>query len=230
MEEEGLMANTGTDQYGIRLNTDFQLNDEISGGLDVSANRNWDIRPAEEWASNFYIIHDTPPTVRTRYSDGTYGVNLFGRSSLASAEVSGSEQRVFWDGTVTGRLNYRIAPWAEIQTQASFDYGSMDWELFRTDPNLIEEYPDDGYYWGPSYGENRSFTDRKTTLRALLDYDHTFSENHHISGVLGYAQNESDIEECRASRDQFYNNELRQLNLGTATNDSNGGSGSSWEV
>src|SRR5699024_7726913 len=146
MEENGMMANTGADRYGIRLNTDFQLNDEISGGLDVSANRNWDIRPAEEWASNFYIIHDTPPTVRTRYSDGTYGVNLFGRSSLASAEVSGSEQRVFWDGTVTGRLNYRIAPWAEIQTQASFDYGSMDWELFRTDPNLIEEYPDDGYY------------------------------------------------------------------------------------
>src|SRR5699024_1412311 len=47
MEENGMMANTGADRYGIRLNTDFQLNDEISGGVDVSANRSWDIRPAE---------------------------------------------------------------------------------------------------------------------------------------------------------------------------------------
>ncbi|GAA5520129.1 TonB-dependent receptor [Aliifodinibius salicampi] len=230
MAEDGLMANTGTNQHGIRLNTDFQLNDEISGGVDLSANRSWDIRPAEEWASNFYIVHDTPPTVRTRFSDGTYGTNLFGRSALASAEVSGDEQRVFWDGTVTGRLNYRIASWAEIQTQASFDYGSMDWEFFRTDPDLIEEYPDDGFYWGPSYGENRTFTDKQTTLRALIDFDHTFSDNHHISGVTGYEQTESNFEEFRASRDQFYNNQLRQLNLGNATNDSNEGFGSSWAL
>ncbi|SHF62972.1 TonB-linked outer membrane protein, SusC/RagA family [Fodinibius roseus] len=230
MEEGGLMANTGTDRYGIRLNTDFQLNEEISGGLDLSANRSWDTRPAEEWASNFYIVHDTPPTVRTRFSDGTYGTNLFGRSALASAEVSGNEQRVFWDGTVTGRLNYRIAPWAEIQTQASFDYGSMDWELFRTDPDLIEEYPDDGYYWGPSYGENRTYTDKQTTLRALIDYDHTFMEYHNISGVVGYEQTESNFEEFRASRDQFYNNDLRQLDLGNETNDSNEGFGNSWAL
>lgn len=230
MEEGGLMANTGADRYGVRLNTDFQLNDQISGGLDLAANRRWDIRPAEEWASNFYIVHDTPPTIRTRFSDGTYGTNLFGRSSLASAEVSGDEQRVFWDGTVTGRLNYRIAPWAEIQTQASFDYGAMDWEFFRTDPDLIEEYPDDGFDWGPSYGENRSFTDKQTTLRAMIDYDHTFNEDHNISGVVGYEQTDADFEEFRASRDQFYNNALRQLNLGNETNDSNEGFGNSWAL
>lgn len=230
MEEEGMMPTTGTDRYGVRLNTDFQLNDEISGGLDISANRSWSIRPAEEWASNFYIIHDTPPTIRTRYSDGTYGTNLFGRSSLASAEVSGDEQRVDWEGTITGRLNYQITDWAEIQTLASFDYGSMDWDFFRTDPDLIPEYPNDGFYWGPSFGEDRSYTDKQSTLRAMVDFDHTFNESHGISGVVGYEQTENDFEEFRAWRDQFYNNKLRQLDLGNSSNDGNLGFGNAWAL
>lgn len=231
MREDGMMANTGAERHGVRLNSDFQVTEYITGGLDLSASRRWDTIPAENWASTFYIIHDTPPTRRTRYSDGTYGLNLFGRSPLASAEVSGSEDRVFWNGTVTGRLNYEFIPgWAELQTLASFDYGSMDWERFRTDPNFIEEYPSNGYYWGPSFGENRSNTSRQMTLRALVDYGHTFQNMHEISGVIGYEQIEYEFEEFRAWRDQFYNNELRQLNLGNSANDGNLGYGSQWAL
>lgn len=231
MNEEGMMANTGTDRYGVRLNTDFQMTERISGGLDLSANRRWDIIPAENWASTFYIIHDTPPTRRTQFSDGTYGLNLFGRSPLASAEVSGNEQRVFWEGKVTGRLNFDLIPgWAELQTLASFDYGSMDWELFRTDPNLISNYPSNGYYWGPSFGENRTNTDRQLTFQSIVDFGHEFNQIHNISGILGYEQISYDFEEFRAWRDQFYNNELRQLNLGNPSNDGTLGYGSEWAL
>lgn len=229
MSEDGMMANTGADRYGVRLNTDFQMTDRISGGLDLTANRSWDTIPAENWASTFYIVHDTPPTRRTRFEDGTYGLNLFGRSPLASAEVSGSEDRVFWEGTVTGRFNIDILPdWAELRTLYSYDFGSMDWELFRTDPDLIESYPTDGFYWGPSYGENRTNTSRQTTLQAILDFGHVIQDSHDISGLLGYEQVEYDFEEFRASRDQFYNNELTQLDLGNSSNDSNAGFGNAW--
>ena len=231
MKEDGLMANTGTDRYTVRLNTDFQPSEKLSAGVDLSGSRRWDVVPAENWASTFYLVHDTPPTHRTRYSDGTYGLNLFGRSPLASAEVSGDEQRVFWEGTLTGRLNHDIVPgWAELQTLASFDYGSMDWERFLTDPNYIEEYPDAGYYWGPNYGENRANTERRLTLRGLIDYSHVFQETHDLSGVVGYEQINNEFEEFRAWRDQFYNNDLRQLNLGNAANDGNLGYGNEWAL
>ena len=231
MDEGGMMANTGANRYGVRLNTDFQPSEKLSGGVDLSGSRRWDILPAENWASTFYIVHDTPPTRRTRYSDGTYGLNLFGRSPLASAEISGDEQRVFWEGTLTGRLNYDLLPgWVEIQTLASVDYGSMDWERFLTDPNYIEEYPSSAFYWGPNRGENRANTSIQTTLRALVDYGHTFQETHDISGVVGYEQIGYEFEEFRAWRDQFYNNELRQLNLGNAVNDGNMGYGSEWAL
>lgn len=231
MDEEGLMANTGAKWHRVRLNTDFVASRRISGGLDISGSRFEDAIPQQNWASTFYIIHDTPPTRRTRYSDGTYGLNLFGRSPLASAEISGNEQRVWWDATVTSRLNYDVLPgWAQLQLLAAFNYGSMDWKLFRTDPRLIPEYPPAGFYWGPNFGENRDSWWIETTLRAMIDYRHNFGEAHEISGVLGYEQIRNESEEFRAWRDQFYNNELRFLNMGNPANDGNLGYGSEWAL
>jgi TonB-linked SusC/RagA family outer membrane protein len=237
LKEDGMMPNTGHDKYGIRLNTDFQMTDRISGGLDISANRSWDIIPAQNGDATFFLVHDTPPTRRTVHTGlgdepaGTYGLNLFGRSPLAYAEVSGDEQRVFWDGKVTGRLNYQLIPgWAEIQTLASFDYGSMDWERFVTDPDLIENYPSNGNYWGPSFGENRTNTSGQMTLQGIIDFGHEFNEIHSITGVVGYEQISYDFEEFRAFRDQFYNNDLRQLNLGNTSNDGTVGFGNEWSL
>ncbi len=232
LQEDGLMSNTGMNRQNVRLNTDFQPTDKLSAGVDVSGSRRWDVIPAEDWAATFFIVHDTPPTKRTRYADGTYGLNLFGRSPLAYAEISGQEERVFWDGTVTGRANYDILPeWAEIQTLASFDLGNMDWERFRTDPRLFNEYPADGQYWGPNFGENRANTSKRLTMRALVDYGHNFmNDAHSISGVLGYEQIHYDFSEFRAWRDQFYNNELTPLNLGNDANDGNMGYGSEWAL
>lgn len=230
-KENGMMANSGADRYRAMLNTSYQISEKISGEMDVSTSRSWNINPAEEWASTFYIVHDTPPTHRTRYSDGTYGLNLFGRSPLASAEVSGDKQEILWGSTLTGRLNYDIFPgWAKLQGVGSFRYGSLDWELFRTDPDLIDEYPSGGFYWGPSYGENRTNKELESTLRLLLDFGHTFRSIHNFSGVLGYEQIKNKSDEFRAWRDQFYNNELRKLDLGNSSNANNSGFGSEWAL
>jgi len=230
-DEEGLMANTGNDRYGVRLNTDFQLNDKISGSLDLSGSRKSNIIPVNFGGAIFNIIHDTPPTRRTRFSDGTYGTNLFGRSPLADAKLSGTEQEVFWNGTIKGGLNYDVFPkWAEIKMKVSFDYGSMDWKQFRTNPDLIDDWPDDAADWGPSFGENRTNTSRKTKVQALIDYGHNFEDIHDISGVIGYEQIRYNFDEFRAYRDHFYNNQLHQLNLGSTANEGTVGFGNEWSL
>jgi TonB-linked SusC/RagA family outer membrane protein len=231
MDDQGLMPNTGANRHGVRLNTDFQASDRVSAGLDVAGSRRWDIIPTENWASTFYLIHDTPPTKAARFLDGSYGLNLFGRSPLASAEISGDEQRIFWQSTVTGRLNYDLVPgWAEVQTLASVGYNTMDWEQFRTNPDFIDAYPTTGYNWGPNRAERRTNSSLQTTLRALVDFGHTFQNTHDVSGVVGYEQISSDFEEFRAWRDNFYSNDLRQLDLGNEANDGTRGYGSEWAL
>jgi TonB-linked SusC/RagA family outer membrane protein len=231
LHEDGLMPTTGAKRYGVRLNTDFQASERISAGLDVAANRRWDIVPALNWNSTFYLIHDTPPTRAAQFPDGTYGLNLFGYNPIAYAQESGDEQRTFNQGTVTGRLNYDLLPgWAELQTLASVRYDNNDWERFQTDSRYVDAWPENGVPWGPNRLETRNTESLQTTLRALLDFGHSFGETHDWSGVVGYEQIANDSEEFRAWREDFFNNDLRRLDLGNADTRGNQGFGSEWSL
>ena len=232
MREDGLMANTGADRYGLRLNTDFQATDRISGGVDIAANRRSDILPANNGGSIFPLIHDTPPTRPAQLEDGTYGLNLFGSNPIANARESGDEQRALTQGTVTGRLNFDVLPeWAEIQTLASVRYDNEDWEEFQTDSRYIENWPSAGAPWGPNRLEQRDLSGMQTTLRALVNYGHDFGAGtHDLSGVVGYEQISQTNEDFRAWRSDFFNNDVRQINLGNADTRGNSGGGSEWAL
>jgi TonB-linked SusC/RagA family outer membrane protein len=232
MREDGMMNNTGANRSGVRLNTDFRASDRITGGVDVAATRRWDIVPGLLWNARFFIIHDTPPTRPVREADGTWGLNLFGFNPVAYAHDTGDEQRTFNQGTITGRLNYDLLPgWVRLQTLAAVRHENMDWERFMTDSNLIDAWPAGGARWGPNFLEHRASTTQQTTLRALLDYGHTFGEEtHDVSGVFGYEQIYNSWDEFRAWRQDFYNNDLRRLNLGNADTRNNWGAGNEWAL
>jgi TonB-linked SusC/RagA family outer membrane protein len=232
MREDGMMATTGADRYGLRLNTDFQATDRITGGMDVSGTRRSDRLPANAGGAIFFLIHDTPPTRPVYTEDGKYGLNLFGFNSVAYARESGEEERKLMQGVVTGRLNFDILPeWAEIQTLASIRYDNEDWEEFLTDSRYIDKWPSSGAPWGPNRLEQRNIQGLQTTLRALLDYGHAFADGaHDVSGVLGYEQIKQTDEDFRAWRQDFFNNDLRQINLGNADTRGNFGSGSEWAL
>lgn len=232
MRESGMIANTGADRYGLRLNTDFEATSRISGGLDVAANRRSDILPANNSGYLFYLIHDTPPTRPVMLEDGTYGLNLFGFNPIAYARESGEERRSLVQGTVTGRLNFDLLPeWAELQTLASVRYDMQDWEEFQTDSRYISTWPASGSPWGPNRLEQRDISGFQTTLRALLNYGHSFRDGaHDVSGVFGYEQIDQTNEDFRAWRSDFFNNDVRQINLGNADTRGNFGAGSEWAL
>lgn len=232
MREDGMMANTGADRYGLRLNTDFRATDRISGGLDVAGSQRSDVIPGNSGGAMFFIIHDTPPTRPVKTEDGMYGLNLFGFNPIAYARETGQEERTFTQGTVTGRLNFDVLPgWIDLQTLASIRYDNTDWERFFTDSRYVEAWPAGGSPWGPNRLENRNGTGLQTTLRGLLNFGHTFqNDGHDVSGVLGYEQIDQTNDEFRAWRDDFHNNELRRLDLGAVSTRGNAGFGSEWAL
>lgn len=232
MREDGMMANTGADRYGLRLNTDFRATDRISGGLDVAGNRRSDVIPGNANQAMFFIIHDTPPTRPVMTDDGMYGLNLFGFNPVAYARETGQEERTLTQGTVTGRLNIDVLPeWLELQTLASIRYDNNGWERFFTDSRYVESWPAAGAPWGPNRLEQRNGQGMQTTLRALLNFGHDFQEGvHDLSGVLGYEQIKNDFNEFRAWRQNFVSNDLRQLDLGNADTRGNAGFGDEWAL
>src|SRR5690606_33223587 len=88
-----------------------------------------------------------------------------------------------------------------------------------------------GTPWGPNRLEQRNGQGMQTTLRALLNYGHMFGEGvHDWSGVVGYEQINQTNDEFRAWRNDFFNNDLRQINLGNADTRGNAGFGSEWAL
>lgn len=233
MREDGLMPTTAADRYGMRLNTDFRLSDRFSGGMDASASRRWDIVPALNWESTFFLIHDTPPTFVNQYPDGTYGWSDTGRNPLAYAKESGEENRFFYQGNATGRLNFDILPgWAQLQGVASVRYDNQERSWFRTFQRFMD-YNDptrQRQTWGPSRLDEVRSSGLQSTLRALLNYGHTFYDTHDISGVFGYEQIVQKNNSIEARRQEFYNNELRQIGMGNSALDDAFGSKSDWAL
>ncbi len=233
MREGGLMPTTGATRHAVRLNTDFNPSDRISAGLDVAGSRRWTINPSLNWESTFYLIHDTPPTVVAQYPDGTWGWSDTNRNPLVYAEESGDRQRATWQGTVTGRFNYKILPgWAEIQTTASVRYDHYTNTEFRTQ-QAFRDYNNPAVVrmqWGPNQLWRDINDGQQLTLRALLKYGHTFADAHGLSGVLGYEQIHQANDWFGANRQQFYNNDLRQIDLGNAQFDNNWGGDNEWAL
>lgn len=231
MRDGGMMPLTSADRKDVRLNTDFQPTDRLSGGLDLSLSRRWDMAPTSASRTLFTIVHDTPPTRVGVYPDGTYGYNLFGFNPLAYAKESGDEQREFYLGNVTARANYDlISDWLRVQTLGSVRYDDMNWTQFRTDSRYIDTWPASGAPWGPNRLEQRNAHGLQTTLRAMLDYGHQFGDSHDWSGVLGYEQIDYQNDEFRAWRQDFFNNDLRALNAGSENTRGNWGTGSAWAL
>jgi TonB-linked SusC/RagA family outer membrane protein len=233
MKEEGLMPTTGADRYGVRLNTDFKLSTRFSAGLDAAASRRFDIVPALNWESTFFLIHDTPPTVAAQFPDGTYGWSDTGRNPLAYANESGEENRKFYQGTVTGRLNYDILPgWAQLQTVASVRYDNLERDWFRTSKRFTDYFDPNRQRatWGPNRLDEERENILQSTLRALVNYGHVFQETHDVSGVLGYEQIAQDFDEIVARREEFYTNELRLINMGNSALDDAFGTANEWTL
>ena len=228
---DGMTPTSGSDRYDVRLNTDFRASERMTAGLDLNATRRWSITPYESWATIFYLLHDTPPTYNLKFPDGTYGFSDTNRNPLAYAERSGDNQMWNYQGVVSGRANYDIIPgWVQLQTLGSvrWDYGQNN--QFRRNEVFYD-------YWDPtkrrfSIGPTRSRqyddTGLQTTIRALLDYGHTFNQAHDISGVVGVEQIQQDNQNIYAGRDNAYSNDLRLISMGDEGTDSNSGGASEW--
>ncbi|HET8656240.1 MAG TPA: TonB-dependent receptor [Longimicrobiaceae bacterium] len=233
MKQDGLEATTGATRYSARLNTDFNPTKRLSAGLDLAGSRHWDIQPAMAWDATFYLIHDTPPTVAAQYPDGSWGWSATGRNPLAYAQDSGDEQATNYNGTATARVNYDLVPgWLQINTLASASYDHGTDSRFLTQESYYDHWDPTQLVasWGPNELRQTSGDGLQTTLRALLNYGHTFLGSHDVSGVIGFEQIHQSNSDIGARRQQFWNNDIRVLPLGSPDTRDNWGGLSEWAL
>src|SRR5690606_34512499 len=130
-DQEGMLPNTAADRLGLRLNSDFNVTDRLSTGVDLALRRNWYVESNNQGDVYFRIFHDTPPTVMGQYPDGTYGWSRNNHNPLAYAREWGTVNRTTLNGTISGKADYELLEGLAIRTQGSVRADSWDYDNWR---------------------------------------------------------------------------------------------------
>jgi TonB-linked SusC/RagA family outer membrane protein len=231
MDQRGLVAQTGADRYLVRLNTDYHPTKRLSTGLDVTLRRTSDTEPNNMGGVLWNMFHDTPPTTMARYPDGTYGWSDNGNNPLAYAEAYGTRARKYTHGLLNAKADYTLATGLTLRTLASVQNGNWSYSDWRNQQNFVD-------YFNPSVVRKqitlnqldaRKSTDTDVYLRGMLEYTREFGR-HGLTAMAGYDQTERNWEEIRAIRRDFYNNDLREINVGDAAQEDTWGTSNQWSL
>lgn len=231
LDQEGMTINTGANRYGMRLNTDWNLSERLTGDVALALRRASREAPVLlDWGLR-RMLHGTDPMTVAKFPNGAYGWSEKNRNALAFLEAGGLTKAEETEGTVNAQLSYDILDGLSLRTKAAVEYGVSDREDFREDRVFYNYFEPDRIqrHLTPNQLDIRSSNREETTLQALLDYDKLLGD-HGVSALLGYEQISNDFEWVFARRQGFYNNDLREIGAGDPSRDETGGSSSAWRL
>lgn len=229
LEREGVMINTDSKQYGIRVNNDLKLHDKLDTGLDLNLNVRGREVPARIGDIYWNLLHDVPPTVAARNPDGSYPLGPTNRNPLAAAEESGYDRQNNYQVIASPFLRYKPINDLTLALRASI---KEDFETRKTYNNQYEfrdyETKQTTLTWYNTLNEY-STNNHYINWLATADYDKTF-DVHYVHILMGYSQEYSKWRDIRGFRRDFYSNELQELDQGSAEGKDSRGFGSEWAM
>jgi TonB-linked SusC/RagA family outer membrane protein len=228
-DQDGIIANTNSKLTDIRLNTDLRISSKIKVFGDINYRNKKTLEPVN--ITNIFLrmmqnsIWTTPV-----FPDGTYGIGPQGNNPLLFAEKGGLSRTSVDYFTGNAKGEWEIINGLKFTTQLGVRL------TYTTGKDFTNSYEIRDYY-DPTIIKRtvpiNSLTEirnllKEFTLNNLLHYT-TDVEDHSISILAGYSQIENKVNQLRAYRQGFYNNDIQSIGQGTndATKD-NSGAESQW--
>jgi TonB-linked SusC/RagA family outer membrane protein len=224
LNQDGLVAKNNYSKY----NFGFNFDSKIKKNLNLKANLNGYSQNTDEPRQSSgdmmsmigYAVRE-PNIYAGKKSDGTYGYqdNYSPEAWMDSPSFTNRKAKNFLGGlelsweilkglTLSGKAGYKYYNWTDQYFNSTF--------VFDASKTV-----------GPNYLSVSSGDNSLLTLQSLLQYTKKLN-NHAFTVLAGFSQEEYREDWTTASRDQFPNNSLYELNAGAATNMQNSGSGSGW--
>ena len=225
LSQNGVVAKDKYQQYNFGLNFDSKISEKLKLKVDLkgySRNRDEPRSTGDMNAMIGFAVRE-PNTYAGKKSDGTWGYqdDYAPEAWMSSESFSNYKSKNFLGGmelawelmkglTVSGKAGYKYYNWTDQWYQSTFKFN-------------------DSKTYGPNKLEVSSGDNSLLTLQALVQYTKTI-EKHNISVLGGYSQEAYREDRITASRDNFPNNALYELNAGSASNMQNSGWGTEWAL
>ena len=220
-QRDGIVIGSDFERFSGRFNVDHRLAERLKVGASLLyARTNERIVFNDNSSGVVYTALLMPPNVPVRNADGTFA----GPSEDVTLQFDNPVARAL----DTDDRNRKT----RLLSNLYFEAELTDWLRYRTELGTDNNFSDHRTFY-PSF-ERGDFSGRSGLRisdnqsgfwinKHLLTVDEQFGERHKLSGLLGFEAQKGTYEWLYAARENLPNNELRQLNLGDAGQDANGG-------
>jgi len=225
LNQDGVVAKNKYGRYNFGLNFDSKLKENLNLKVNLNgytANTD-EPRSTGDMTNIIAFAVREGPIFAGKKSDGTWGHqdDFAPEAWLSSESFANRKNHNFLGGaelswellkglTLSGKAGYKYYNWTDQYYTSTFVFDATK----TVGPNSLSV----------SSGDNSLLT-----LQTLLQYTKTI-EKHSLTFLAGFSQEAYREDWTTASRDQFPNNALYELNAGAGSNMQNSGSGSAWAL
>jgi TonB-linked SusC/RagA family outer membrane protein len=237
-KQDGVISNFNSDIKEIRVNTDFKPFRFVKLSADANFRTRYSSEPVDAYAYDvngggiFYSMYHATQFVVPRYPDGSYGLGNKNANPLLLAEMAGDNQQ--WNNLFIANLKAEINLYDGLKfiTQYAQRYAYNKTVNFTNaytveDKNFLDwgaTAIEEAYNPNPSRVRRRAITRNSMddyrqdlseyTLNLLFDYEKQFGR-HNMHALLGFSQIENKWSHNQAYRQDFYNNDVPSINMGS---------------
>ncbi|RZK76631.1 MAG: TonB-dependent receptor [Pedobacter sp.] len=220
-EQQGVIVNTGTRLFTLRLNQDLSLsNNKLKIGFNLAPSYRIDHnnRIASDATGGYYErIFESSPIVSPYNADGSYTIGAFSPGMVAYVNPLALVSETIDDYFTTrilgnAYLNYEFIPGLSLKTNLGIDKGGETRKTFNPSIALttVATTP------VQSTGVSSSVDNYSYTGEAFLNYNKTFLTNHNIEALVGYAAQRFYSESNSISGTAFANDDIPYLSNATS--------------
>ncbi|MCW9706625.1 SusC/RagA family TonB-linked outer membrane protein [Fodinibius salsisoli] len=213
----GIVPNFSDETKEFRLNTDYTPSEQLKVSADLNYRSGETHEPGDgEFKVFNYMLHATKFSW-PKYESGEYGLGPQVNNPLLFAEQTGDfrYQNDYLIGNIKGE--YEFLPNLTFSTRYALRYSSTQqkryWARYSNRDPLTDRFTQRQTNYLQEY---RSYL-REYTLNSLLEYTNDFGK-HGVTALAGYSTVDNRRNRLTASRQDFYNNQVRSLNQGSEEN------------
>lgn len=237
-KQDGVVPNFNSEIKEIRVNTDFNPFKRLKLSADANFRTRYSLAPvgAYDYDVNgggvFYSMYHATQFVVPQYPDGSYGLGNKNANPLMLAEMGGDDKQ--WNNLFIGNLKaeINIIDGLKFITQYAQRYGFNKTVSFTNAYTIVDK----NYLDWTATAKNESYNPSATrqrkreisrnsmddyredldeyTLNLLLDYEKQLGK-HNLHALAGFSQIENKWSHNQAYRQDFYNNDVQSINMGS---------------
>ncbi|SDD67971.1 TonB-linked outer membrane protein, SusC/RagA family [Pricia antarctica] len=239
-DTDGVIKNFNNKRTTVLVNADLYANDKLTFKVGLMYRNGNFSGPGHAINSSGIagqqivqaLLHMNRNVVM-EYPDGTYDL-ISGQWNADAMATEGETNRISNDVVAQGGIDYSISDALTLRGNVTYKSNNQGTDTFMNSlagmKNYVTGEPVTVSGW---FATNKlteaTFTEKELSQRLYLDYEKDFG-SHDLGGLLGYEEIHYNNKIVSASREGFFNNDLRDLDAGGVDNQQISGHREEWRL